>query len=128
MLLVLLYVGEEFVLPALFYGLGAASEATAISMLRNIVTSQITYQATVGQGSFALDLAALSAQKLIDRVLGSGTRDGYVFTLSGYDSTFTAAAAPQVPGETGNRYFFADESGVLRYRTTGLPTASFNPL
>ena len=106
-----------------------STEASAISSMRNIVTAQITYQATTGQGRYAPDLATLSAQRLIDSVLGSGTKSGYVFILSGEDLTFTATAAPQVPGETGNRSFFSDETSVIRCTTEDRPaTAQDEPL
>ncbi len=81
--------------------------------LRNIVTSQITYRATIGAGNYAPDLATLSSSKLIDSVLGSGSKDGYVFTVSGRDSTFTATATPLVHGETGIFSYFTDETGVI---------------
>ena len=116
------------IVPNLRSSCCGSTEAVAISYIRNIVTSQITYQATTGQGKYAPDLATLSSQKLIDSMLGAGTKSGYVFTLSGEDSTFTVTAAPQVPGETGNRYFLSDETGVIRFSTIGLPTASSSPL
>ena len=106
---------------------GASNEASAISSMRNIVSSQITYQATTGEGSSAPDLATLYTSKIIDSDLGSGMRRGYVFTVSGEDSTFTITGRPLVYGETGYRSFFADESGVIRYNTADAAADSTSP-
>ncbi len=103
---------------------GVSNEGSAISSMRNIVSSQITYQATTGKGSSAPDLATLYSSKLIDSVLGSGTKNGYVFSVSGEDSTFTITGRPLVYGETGTRSFFADESGVIRNAVTNRPASA----
>ena len=114
--------------PNLLQSKAAANEASAISSLRNIVTSQITYSATTGAGGYAADLTVLSAQKLIDSVLGAGAKAGYDFFVTGTTTTFIVTASPTTPGSTGNRYFFADESGVLRYSTTAAATVASTPL
>ena len=114
--------------PNLLQSKAAANEASAISAIRNVVTSQITFSATVGSGSYATDLATLENASLIDSVLGSGTKDGYAFASSGGANAFTITAAPLTAGSTGTRYFFSDESGVIRYNTAGSATSSSNPL
>ena len=114
-------------LPNLFYGPGVSIEGSAISHMRNIVTSQITYQATTGEGSFAPDLATLYSSKLIDRVLGSGTKNSYVFSVSGEGSTFTITGRPLVYGERGNRSFFSDETGFIRYTSKDRPATAEDP-
>ncbi len=114
--------------PNLLQSKAAANEASAISAIRNIVTSHITYSATVGSGSYAADLPALETAKLIDSVLGSGTKDGYSFASTGSAINFTVAAAPLTAGSTGTRYFFSDESGVIRYNTAGAATSASSPL
>jgi len=114
--------------PNLLQSKAAANEASAISAVRNIVTSHITFSATSGSGTYAADLDALETAKLIDSVLGSGTKDGYTFASVGTTSTFTITAAPVTTGTTGNRYFFSDESGVIRYNTGAPATNSSNPL
>jgi prepilin-type N-terminal cleavage/methylation domain-containing protein len=114
--------------PNLLQSKAAANEASAISAIRNIVTSHITYSATVGAGSYATDLATLQGAKLIDSVLGSGTKDGYTFASTGGSIGFTITAEPITAGSTGTRYFFSDESGVIRYNTGGSADNSSNPL
>ncbi len=114
--------------PNLLQSKAAANEASAISAIRNIVTSHITYSATVGSGSYAADLSVLQASKLIDEVLGGGTKDGYSFTSVGTQNTFTVNAAPVAAGTTGTRYFFSNESGVIRYNTAGTAGTANSPL
>ena len=114
--------------PNLLQSKAAANEASAISAIRNVVTSHITYSATVGAGKYAATLATLQTSKLIDSVLGSGTKDGYAFASSGGANAFTITAAPLTAGSTGTRYFFSDESGVIRYNTAGSATSASNPL
>ena len=114
--------------PNLLQSKAAANEASAISAIRNVVTSQITFSATVGSGSYAADLVALMGANLIDSVLGSGTKDGYSYVASGSANTFSVTAAPVSVGSTGTRYFFSNESGVIRYNTGGAATATSSPL
>ncbi len=114
--------------PNLLQSKAAANEASAISAIRNIVTSHITFSATSGSGAYATDLAALQAASLIDSVLGSGTKDGYSFASSGGANAFTVTADPLLAGSTGTRYFFSDESGVIRYSTGASATNSSSPL
>lgn len=117
-------------IPNLMQSKAAANEASAISSLRNVATSQITYAATKGSGKYASDLAMLQTAGLLDSVLGAGLKDGYNFGAASTSPffTFTSTASPTNPGSTGNRYFFVDESGVLRYSTSGAATASDGPL
>ncbi len=114
--------------PNLLKSKAAANEASAISAVRNIVTSHITYSATVGSGKYAADLSVLEGAKLIDSVLGSGTKDGYSFASAGTTNTFTITAEPLTAGTTGTRYFFSDESGVIRYNTSTTAGTGDNPL
>jgi len=114
--------------PNLLQSKAAANEASAISAIRNIVTSHITYSATVGAGKYAANLTVLENSKLIDSVLGSGTKDGYSFASVGTTNTFTITASPLTAGTTGTRYFFSDESGVIRYNTSAIAGTGDNPL
>jgi len=102
-------------------------EASAMSSVRHLVTSQQSYSATIGDGTYATSLGSLSASKLIwDSVLATGTKDGYTFTVStdaGNDS-FAIYARPITYGETGMRSFFADETGEIRATTEDRPATS----
>lgn len=114
--------------PNLVQSKKAANEASAISSVRNLVTAQITYASTVGAGLFG-SLGDLTSNEFIDQVLGSGTKDGYNFTVTGGGSNaaFTVNADP-VDANTGTRHFFSDQTGVIRYSTGGAATATSTPL
>ncbi len=114
--------------PNLLQSKAAANEASAISANPNVVTSHITFSATVGAGQYAADLPALQAASLIDSVLGSGTKDGYSFASGGSANNFTITGAPLTAGTTGTRYFFSDQSGVIRYSTGAAANNSSSPL
>ena len=114
--------------PNLLQSKAATNEASAISSVRYIVSSQSTYSATTGSGSYTT-LTGLSNAGLIDSVLGSGTKDGYTFASSaGSDNlTFTIDARPITYASTGTRSFFANESGVIRYNTTDAAATTASP-
>ena len=105
-----------------------ANETSAIASLRVIVTSEITYASTVGNGSFG-DSAKLVEEGLIDAALGSGTKDGYNLTLTADGSSgFTVTAVPVTVGSTGQRGFFADQTGVIRYSEDGSAPTAASPI
>lgn len=108
----------------------AINEASAIKILATIATSQLSYASTKGSGKYAEDLKELHAAGLIDFSVDAETKDGYTFVVSSTSTrnTFTATASPTIPGFTGNRYFFVDESGVLRFSTGDSATSSSNVL
>lgn len=107
-------------IPNLLASRRAANEGSALSSLRTIHSSEITYQSASGAGQFGT-LANLRADLLIDEVLGSGSKSGYTF-----DATPSAAGASPVTyyttavpiitagvGRTGTRRFGVTEDGVL---------------
>lgn len=101
------------------------AEEVAISAVRDIVTSQITYSATIGQGSYAPSLTALHNARLITN---SGTLDGYRFLITagpiddqGKITTYSVVASPVEYGVTGWANFYSDESGVTRYTVEDRP-------
>ncbi len=105
-----------------------ANEATGISMLRNIVTSQRTYSATTGEGSYATSLTELGNANLIDSVLASETKNGYTFvTTSGSPDTFTVVVRPLEHGRSGCRCLYSDETGVIRYTVEDRPATADDP-
>ncbi len=113
--------------PNLVQSKKAANEASAISSVRNLVTAEITYASTVGAGQFG-SLASLQSTNFIDNVLGSGAKDGYGFTVTTSGAvSFTVVAVPQTIGTTGERGFYSDQTGVIRYTTNGSAPNSNSP-
>jgi type IV pilus assembly protein PilA len=62
---------------------------------------------------------------LIDPVLSAGAKSGYTFAAVGNSSSggqlngYEVNGTPTTPGTTGTRAFCSDQSGVIRYNTTG---------
>jgi type IV pilus assembly protein PilA len=130
-------------IPNLLRSRMAANEASAVGSLRTINTAEVTFSTTYPSIGFAPTLAALggvapcttatsAAACLIDDVLSTkGVKSGYAFTavgpvgVGGISVQYTATAVPSVIGQSGQRGFFSDQSGVIRYDATGAaPTAS----
>lgn len=136
-------------IPNLLRSKMAANEASAVGSLRTLNTACVTYSTSYGgfpstltelggEGNGALPTSA--AAQLIDNVL-SGTA-GDTSSKSGYNFTFSAGAAdssgnvdyyiinanPANPGVTGLRYFFTDQSGVIRAETAGPATVADSPI
>ncbi|SRR5713226_9360327 len=122
----------------------AANEAAAVHALRVITTAQVTYDSTYNQG-FAATLNALGPPPagsqasalhadMVDEVLASGIRNGYNFvyvaiaTGGGNPGLYTVNANPVSPGQTGQRYFYVDQSNVIRYALGGSANASSTPV
>jgi len=65
-------------IPNLLASRRAANEGSAQASIHTIHNAQITYLVTGGNGSYSTTLANLYTNgRLIDTVLGSGTKDGY---------------------------------------------------
>ncbi len=103
-----------------------ANELSAITTVREIVVAQINYSVTDGEGNYAKNLPELTEAGLIASELATGMHNGYQFATRGEGETFTVHADPILPGETGTRHFFADESGVIRWSMEG-PATVFSP-
>ncbi len=117
-------------IPNLLRSRIAANEASAVSSLRTLNTSAITYASTYNVG-YPKSLEVMGPSSggnytqdhagLIDEVLASGLRSGYNFTYKvtatdakGFPTAYSVNADPHLPGNTGQRYFFTDSSGVIR--------------
>ena len=56
---------------------------------------------------------------------------GYTFALdnpSGNQYRWWGTGWPDTPGQTGSRWFFIDDSGVIRYSTSGTANSGSTPL
>lgn len=94
----------------------AANEKMASNGIRTIVTCQLLFSA-LNEGAYAANLSELESAELLDSELASGSKDGYRFAMVVGGKNFTVTATPLEFGKTGNRSFFADETGVVRYET-----------
>jgi prepilin-type N-terminal cleavage/methylation domain-containing protein len=124
-------------IPNLLRSRIAANEASAVGSIRTINTSEVTYASTYPQSGFAtlgnLGGAGGSATGagLIDSVLASGTKSGYVFAVTTGSttpsSTYDVVGDPQ-NSQTGQRHFYSDQSGVIRFNVSASATNTDSPL
>src|ERR1700730_12464181 len=123
-------------IPNLMRSKMAANEASAVAALRTLNTSCVAYSTTWGQ--FPGALASLgpmtgtsptsTTADLIDSVLAGGTKAGYTITFTGGTGTYSITAAPITVGVSGQRYFYTDQSGVIRVNPSAAATSASSPL
>jgi type IV pilus assembly protein PilA len=122
-------------IPNLLRARIAANQASAVGSVRTITTAQVTYFTTWGQGyasnigrlgGAAGCVAAATTACLIDPILSGGTKSGYTMVTVGatplgtpaVNQTFETNATP-VSTSTGTDAYCSDQSGVIRFNTTG---------
>jgi prepilin-type N-terminal cleavage/methylation domain-containing protein len=137
-------------IPNLMRSRMAANESSAVGSVRTINTAEVSYAAAFPDTGYALDLVSLGgaiggclpgtvattgAACYIDPTLAAGQKSGYQFTAVGaaiagtVNNVYTVTSTPLGVGSTGNRGFYSDQSGVIRYSLTGVaPTAASSPL
>ena len=118
-------------IPNLMRSRMAANESSAVGSLRTINTAEVTYSTTYGTGFAPLAnlggpnncTAAAATACLIDSVLTAGIKSGYTITTPAPAALGTAlapvvvyqtAAVPVAAGQSGQRSFCTDQSGVIR--------------
>ncbi|MFH1550736.1 MAG: prepilin-type N-terminal cleavage/methylation domain-containing protein [Planctomycetota bacterium] len=117
-------------IPNLLRSRIAANEAAAIGALRTLSSGEENYRNNSGTGVYGT-LAELSsaAPPYIDSALGAGTCRGYTVAIVGTpdSDSWSATAVPTTVGSSGNRGFFVDESGVIRFTTDGTAPTTASP-
>lgn len=147
-LLIMIAVLASFViLPCIFRSRVESSEASAVGSLRTIVVAEQSYReagwkndAGVRLG-YSLNLADLgcwlgdklsrTSSCLVDDVLARATsaktaKSGYVYTRTNHGAGFTVNGNPATPGT--RRYFFADQTGVIRFNSERTANVNDTPL
>jgi len=123
-------------IPNLMRAKMAANESSAVGSIRTITTAEVSYSTTYGTGYAPLAnlggaapcTASAATACLIDQLLAAGTKSGYnistpvpaaVGTLVAPNVSFVAVAVPVSVGQSGQRSFCTDESGVIRFNPAG---------
>jgi hypothetical protein len=129
-------------IPNLIKAKMAANEASAVGSMRGLTTGEIGYASMCPKIGFAYSLAELGpngsacpeGKGQIDGTLARGFKNGYRFTPSAAnfsgqapETTFGWNADPISPS-SGTRHFFVDQTGVIRYATTGQANAESSML
>lgn len=140
LLIVVVIIGiiAAIAIPNLLAARRSANEGSATSALRTLHGANATYQATSGNGNYAIAIADLGTVNLIDTVLASGEKSGYSFNTGtgggsyvaqarvtgagGNPATFACVAKPTVNSgitATGTRNFGIATDGILGVETLG---------
>jgi type IV pilus assembly protein PilA len=121
-----------------------ANETAAVGALKTLTESALLYSNSYGGFPHALsDLgpgsgggaASSASSDLIDSVLAAGIKSGYRFSYApvatdpaGDVLSYTITATPVVPGSSGQRSFFTDQSGTIRSTANGTADSASAPL
>jgi type IV pilus assembly protein PilA len=138
-------------IPNLLRSRIAANEASAVGSIRTINTAELTYASTYPTygftdlqtlGGTAGGTASATSALILDSTLGcsGGTgavvcpKSGYNFSIPGITGggsapanpvgAYTVTAVPVTVGTTGQRNFYSDASGVIRFTTDGSSATS----
>jgi type IV pilus assembly protein PilA len=128
-------------IPNLLRSRMAANEASAVGSIRTLNTSAVGYSATYPAAGYPASLAAMGGANpctalstngcLIDAILAGGTKSGYTFKWTGDGATpsvgYSITATPVSVGTSGQRMFFSDQSGVIRYAASGAGATVASP-
>jgi prepilin-type N-terminal cleavage/methylation domain-containing protein len=134
-------------IPNLLRSKMAANESSAVGSMRTINTAEVSYVTAYPNQGYSVSLAALggvapcvvattAAACLIDNTLALATgaataKSGYFFTYASAGAppnTYTISGLPSLAGSTGQRGFYTDQTGVIRYAITGAATVASSPI
>jgi len=92
-------------------------DQAAVAAIRTLHQAEAQYLSR--NGRYAASLAELGppspgAAGLIDAALAGGSRDGYVFTLTGDANGYVIRARPLLFGTSGSSTFYSDQGTVIR--------------
>lgn len=125
-------------IPSFMRSKMAANEASAVQTVRDINTAEAAYSIQFGMG-YSTNLSSLGGTGtvasttnalLLDPVVSTGTKDGFTFAYavtgsdaSGNPGTYSVNGNPVASGSTGNRWFYSDQTFVIRFNNTQAATA-----
>jgi type IV pilus assembly protein PilA len=126
-------------IPNLIKSKMAANEASAVNTIRTFTSANVTYASlcpTVGYPATLADLGpgagtCTGGANIVDPVLGVvlPVKAGFAFTYattaaSGTNDAYTLNADPSASGMSGQRHFFCDGTGVIRYNLAATATVA----
>jgi hypothetical protein len=100
-----------------------------IQIVKRLSNSAVSRIAELSAGKPATAIAP----DLVDSTVAGGTKsDAFTYVFSAPNNgkiwTYTFTASPVVPGQTGGRYFFRDQSGVIRSNSNAAATIASAPI
>jgi len=126
-------------IPNLLKARISANESSAVGSVRTLNTASVQYATQCPAAGFPTTLVQLgpgandcTGAGIIDQVLVLGTKSGYTFKYAPGaatpNTTYTITATPITLSVTGQRGFFSDQTGVIRYDPAGAATVASLPL
>ena len=113
-------------IPSFLAAKKASNESAAISAMRALSSAQSQYRTRYG---YYASIADLTATGTIDTSFSDGARNGFSFTvISSSQDAWSVQASPLELNVTGDRSFFVDESGVLRFAPGMSATSADTPV
>ncbi|HXJ04275.1 MAG TPA: prepilin-type N-terminal cleavage/methylation domain-containing protein [Candidatus Acidoferrum sp.] len=137
----IILVVTSIALPSFLQARMSANEASAVSSIHIVSTSEVAYSSTyptVGYSATLSDLgdggvspcpATAVAACLLDPSLAGGSKSGYRFTYVQDNSSvpasgYTINADPLNRGTSGQRSFYSDQQKITRYNPAGVATSA----
>lgn len=110
-------------IPNLLSSRLASNEAAAISYLKTWGPTQELYLKR-------FDVYADDHMQMVTAGLVALPNNGYDYHMDNASNPYSwwGGADPTLPGSSGNRYFFVDFSGVIRFASTGPANQASSPL
>jgi type IV pilus assembly protein PilA len=116
-------------IPNLLKARISANESSAVGTVRAVSTATVQFSAQCPNLGFPLTVALMgpgagdcTGAGIIDQVIVGGSKSGYNFTYApgaanaqGVVSSYTYNADPITQAVTGQRHFYLDQTGVIRY-------------
>lgn len=114
-------------IPNLLRSRSQSNESSAIGNLRTIVGAEVAYHSA--NYAYTADFADMTGATppFLDGNWGV-PKSGYNFLLGGDANNFTVNANAVVYGTTGEKGFFTDSSGVIRYATGADAAVTSTPI
>ena len=110
-----------FAIPNALRSRISAAEVTAMEGCRAIATGCNAFYSAAAPSTYpdTLEEMSGSSPSYLDPVLAAGTKEGYQFLYARVDpQRFEIRAEPVSPGVSGSRFFYLDQSGVLRVNSS----------
>lgn len=137
LLIVIVIIGviAAIAIPNMLAARRAANEGSSVSSIRTLYGANVSYSASVGDGSFAgsadtpgiSSLTALASAGFIDSSLGRGEKSGFLYIGDRTEGsitepeTFYFSANPSTPSGillSGNKRYGVMTDGVIRFDST----------
>jgi type IV pilus assembly protein PilE len=112
-------------IPSFINARKASAESSAKTRLRSTVTLSEQYRGRFG--TYANGLPAMITSGLTPDY-DTNPASAYIFTYSGSSFTWAMNGNPRFPGNTGDNYFYADQTGVIRFSPIGPADANSQPI